>query len=237
MKAILLNLIELQRIDNRIFELVELRGDLPFKVQNLQENIEKLTEENSEKSSRISELESELRGITSRMEDNTIKLKHYKDQLYLVTTNKEYDALLSEIDTMKNSVIESENKIIEFEQEKTELQELVKSNELKIESSSEDLKNSKEELSKSLSETEVEEKDLTKRRKGFISKIDANYLANYEKLKEARDGIAVSPISRSSCGSCYNFLPPQSIIEIKRNNNLINCPSCGVFLFWEEEEE
>jgi len=196
MKIVLHNLIELQRIDNRLYELEELRGDLPFQVKNLEDQINSLSKENTEKSDKIIELDSDLRKINSSTDDNQVKLKHYKDQLYLVTTNKEYDALLSEIDTMKNNIQESEENIIKFEEEKTELTDLIKRNELKIESFAENLKNSKEELNKSLSDTEAEERELSQRRTEFAKKIDTNYINNYEKVKVAREGIAVSPISR-----------------------------------------
>jgi len=235
MNEILKQLIELQGVDSRILEIEEMKGDLPEKVQLISEKSESITKENADSNNRLEEIEKELRSLNGDTGDNTNKLKKYKEQLYLVTSNKEYDALLHEIDTIKMTISDSETKILLLEDEKSQLEETVKSNELKLEDMSVVQEKQKKELTEAISKTKSEENKLMKARQGFIKGINPQYLSNYERYRKARSGHGIVSVTRNSCGHCYYRLPAQTIVEIKGREKIINCPSCGIYLFWEEE--
>ena len=91
-------LIELQKIDSRLLSIEELRGDLPITVENLTQNLEKTKEAQKDIENRMEEIVSEIKKKTNEIEDLSVKLKKIQDQLYLVKSNKEYDALNFEID-------------------------------------------------------------------------------------------------------------------------------------------
>ena len=85
-----------------------------------------------------------------------------------------------------------------------------------------------------MKETKSEEKELFTSRKSTLDKVDQKYYRAYEKIRGAHDGISVVNIHSSSCGNCYSQLPPQIVIEIKSNNNIINCQICSSFLYWDK---
>jgi len=237
MKDTLNQLIKLQEIDSRLLEINELKGDLPVKVEEQEIEVTQYAEENTVKTERIQEIDQECRKRSSDIDDYSAKLGKYRDQLYLVTSNKEYDALNTEIDHMKQTISGSETVLLELEEEKIQLEELLKSNSNKIETIGEALKKNKEELESALSETDSEEKKLLKSRKNSISKIDKRYFNTYERIRSARDGVAMISITRKACGSCYSQLPQQTLIEIKQNDRMFNCAICGTFLFWDGAED
>ena len=41
-------------------------------------------------------------------------------------------------------------------------------------------------------------------------------MQRYDKISEARNGLAVVPISGTGCGGCGAFVPPQIISEVKQ---------------------
>ena len=88
------NLIELQGIDTKLNDLNDLLGDLPSKVQGLndQEESIKATLENNK--DRLKELEVELHKGEVTVSQLQGKINTLKDQLFLVTNNKQYDALM-----------------------------------------------------------------------------------------------------------------------------------------------
>jgi hypothetical protein len=237
MKETLNQLIELQNIDCRLFEINELKGDLPEKVLNQENELNTYKTENEIKDARLLEIEHVSRKRTAEVEDFNVKLTKYKDQLYLVTSNKEYDALNSEIDNVKKVISESETIILDGEEEKNTLNELIKSNSNKIETVTLTLEENKTELETALSETQAEEKKLLKSRSGLVKSIDVRYLTSYERLMSSRDGAGMVSMLKSACGSCYTKLPPQMVIEVKENTKIISCPSCSIFLFWDGIEE
>ena len=235
MKETMQQLIELQSIDKRLSEINELKGDLPIKVQNQEKELSDYINQNEVKDLRIKELDQISRKLNAEVEDFNIKLEKYKEQLYLVTSNKEYDALNTEIDNIKKSIADSELTILNDEEEKNELNEIIKSNSQKIESVTNALVQNKSELEKALSNTNAEEKKLNTNRDLLIKNIDVRYLGSYNRL-HSRNGTGMVSMIKSSCGSCYTNLPPQTVIEVKENDKIISCPSCGIFLFWDGEE-
>lgn len=237
MKETLNQLIELQEIDCRLHEINELKGDLPEKVLDQENELTIYKNENETKDARVQEIETVSRKRTAEVEDFNVKLTKYKDQLYLVTSNKEYDALNTEIDNMKKAISESETIILTGEEEKNTLNEVIKSNSNKIETVTLTLAENKSELETALSETQAEEKKLLKSRTGLVKDIDTRYLGVYERLMSSRDGAGLVSMIKSTCGSCYTKLPPQMVIEVKENSKIISCPSCSIFLFWDGTEE
>ena len=229
-------LIELQKIDSRLLEIEEIKGDLPRIVEKTKKLVVDLNESVSENNDNITEIEKKIRDLSAKINDSNEKLKKYKDQLYLVKSNKEYDALMLEIDHIKEFLDGVETNILELEDQKTDLEEKNKSNELDIKSNEEYLNESTLELEDAMSSTKIEEEKLNLQRTDLIKNIDNNYISSYDRLRGARQGNGVVALNRGACGNCFNQLPPQFIIEVKQNNSIKNCDSCGVFLYYELEE-
>ena len=157
MQATLNQLIKLQKIDSRLLEIEEIKGDLPEKVDQKKTLVQQLTSEIVTSTERISEIEKEVRELTTRADDSESKLKKYKEQLYLVSSNKEYDALMSEIDQMKEFLNGVETQILEIEEEKSQLEEKIKLDELNIITSQEELEMNELELEDAMSNSKSEE--------------------------------------------------------------------------------
>ena len=95
----------------------------------------------------------------------------------------------------------------------------------------------KVELNSAMAETKNEKTELEKNRLVLFENIEPIKLNAYETIKNNRDGVGMESIIGKACGGCYSQLPPQTIIEIKKNINIINCPSCSIMLFWDGAEE
>ena len=237
MNQTLEQLIKLQEIDHRLLEIRELMGDLPSTVKSQEEELADLENENKEKKQRLDEIDKEARHLEREIEDLNSKMTKHKDQLYLVKSNKEYDSLNNEIDHMKANISEFEEQLINIVDEKEKLEELMKLNSNKIETISELLSSNKVELNSAMAETKNEKAELEKNRSILFSSIEPIKLNDYEKIRENRDGTGMESIIGQACGGCYSQLPPQTIIEIKKNINIMNCPNCSILLFWDGVEE
>tara|TARA_Y100001970_G_C13981878_1_gene723610 strand:+ start:72 stop:788 length:717 start_codon:yes stop_codon:yes gene_type:complete len=229
-------LISLQDVDSKIIEINSMAGDLPERVESKEKKINDLNLEIQNKNSKIEELEKEIRKLNAENEDSQIKLDKHKSQLFLVKSNKEYDALNEEIDYLKTSLSESEDKFLSLETEKDELSDAKKIDETEIESLKEKLIKEQELLNKTMSDSELELNSLNTKRKGIVKDISDNHLSLYNKLKDAL-GMGIAPLNGGCCGNCFSMLPPQMVIEIKSNQIIHSCPSCSVMAFWREEME
>tara|TARA_B100000131_G_scaffold167077_1_gene161516 strand:+ start:564 stop:1274 length:711 start_codon:yes stop_codon:yes gene_type:complete len=236
MQETVTKLIALQKIDSRLLEIEEIKGDLPIIVEKTENLVNNLKDEVVNNLDAIKEIEKTIRELGFKVEDSNEKLKKYKDQLYLVKSNKEYDALMLEIDHIKEFLDGVETNILELEEKKSSFEEKNKSNEIDIESNQKRLDESTLELSNAMTSTKSEEDGLNNERDGLVKNIADNLISSYEQLRNARNGKAMVPINRGACGYCFNQLPPQFVIEVKQNNSIKNCDSCGVFLYYDLEE-
>jgi len=228
-------LIELQKIDSRLLSIEELRGDLPITVENLSKDLENVKEELEKNEARTEEISSNIKKQTNEIEDFSTKLKKLQDQLYLVKSNKEYDALNFEIDHLKESIAASENIILDLEQEKENIDEKNTNFRNEIDEASKLLNEKSTELESTMSKTEEEEAELNKTRIGVVDKIDIKFISTYDRLRKAKDGLGIMNILSNACGACYTQLPRQTVIEVKQSVDVISCPNCSTYLFFDEE--
>jgi len=228
-------LIELQKIDSRLLDIKELRGDLPNTVEKLAKDLEKTKTNLKSVEYRVEEITSEERKEANTIEDSTSKLKKIQDQLYLVKSNKEYDALNFEIDHLKDAIDKAENIIFNLEEEKETIDEKNKIVQLDLDNAIKILDEKSSELDVTMLKTEKEESELNKSRIKVIEKIENKFIATYNRLIKAKDGLGVMSILSNACGACYTQLPRQTVIEVKENINIITCPNCSTYLFFDEE--
>ena len=224
------HLIELQEIDSQLEDLNSLLGDLPKMVDdlNVQENsLASKIEEDKTRSKNIN-----LSLNKSETANKTIqgKIDKLTDQLFLVTNNKQYDALTLEIDHLKEKKEDHESQILEHIEENEELENRIIENEKLLDELKSDLDIRRKKLDVALSETADEKAALENSREKQISKIDSSTIKIYSKVILARSGVAVVPLSGDSCGGCGAALPIQMASEI-RSGKTHNCFNCGRFVY------
>ena len=223
-------LVELQDIDSQLEDLNSLLGDLPKMVDELNEKENSLKDR--VEADKVSLKEINLNNSKSEKVNSDIQEKVNKltDQLFLVTNNKQYDALTNEIEHLKEQKKENEELLISNLEEKETLEKNINENEASLEELKTDLDVRRNKLDEALSETADEKAALENSRKKQVTEIDDNMLLVYNKVISARSGLAVVPLSGNSCGGCGAALPLQMVSEI-RAGDLHNCQSCGRFVY------
>ena len=237
MNQTLEQLIKLQEIDHRLLEIKNIMGDLPSMVETQEKDVTAMRSDNEEKQSRITQIEKEMRHYEREIEGMNTKMVKYKEQLYLVKSNKEYDSLNHEIDHMKTNISDFETQLLNLIEEKEALEDTIKIKTDKIESITVSLSSNKRALQSAMAENQNEQKELEKRRSTLFKDIEPVELNAYERIRKGREGVGMVSIVGSSCGGCYSQLPPQTLIEIKKNVDIISCSSCSIMLFWDGAEE
>ena len=204
-------LIRLQNIDTKLKDLNDLLGDLPSKVEDLNNQEESTKNSILRKKSRSKELDLEINKTELEVTDLSGKIDKLKDQLFLVTNNKQYDALMAEIDHFKEQKTNSENELIELMEEKESTVESIGSMESELESLSENLNVRRKKLESVIEESAEEKNLLQKQRDQNIKDIDQNTLKIYDRVIAHRDGLAVVSLEGSACGDVGHICLRNSI--------------------------
>ena len=223
-------LVELQNIDTQLEDLNSLLGNLPKMVEELNKKENDLLgriEENKIKLKNINLNTNKSETSNSQIDEKINKLT---DQLFLVTNNKQYDALTNEIEHLQDQKSNHETDLLTYIEEKDIIEKEIDDDEKLCEELKEDLNNRRVKLEKAMSETAEEKEALEKSRNEKVSEIDENIIQIYTKVISARSGVAVVSLSGDSCGGCGAALPPQKASEV-RSGEPHRCDSCGRFLY------
>ena len=223
-------LVELQDIDSQLEDLNSLLGDLPKMVDEL--NAKENSLKDKVEADKVTLKEINLNSAKSENMNSDIqeKINKLTDQLFLVTNNKQYDALTNEIEHLKEQKKENEELLISNLEEKETLEKNINENEASLIELKTDLDVRRNKLDEALLETADEKAALENSRKKQVTEIDDSTMQVYNKVISARSGIAVVPLSGNSCGGCGAALPLQMVSEI-RAGDLHNCQNCGRFVY------
>ena len=226
------HLVELQDIDSRLDDLNGLLGDLPKMVEELNEQESRLISKLKEDKTRLKDINLSLKKSETANSEIQEKINKLTDQLFLVTNNKQYDALTNEIDHFKEQKDENDSHIISSMDEKEILEKSMNENETSLEDLKTDLGIRRKKLETALSETSEEKAALEKSREQQISKIDFSTIQIYTKVISARSGVAVVSLSGDACGGCGAALPIQMASEIRAAAaHTHRCDNCGRFVY------
>ena len=233
MKNKLRSMYLLQLLDTELDELRELRGDLPDSVRKLEATVNELQTKIDDSSAALKTGQMER----TRMEKDSLelltKIEKYKAQQLQVQNNKEYDALTHEIEMAEATILRYEEEIEMFAGEAEDIKTRRTEFEEELGTLSRELAEKTEELKTVMAVTAEEEQRLEKKRAEVLGEVNAGDLELYARIRNAK-GKAVAPIRRNACSGCFNIVPPQLILEIKKNNRMYVCEHCGRILVSEE---
>ncbi|MEE9225282.1 MAG: C4-type zinc ribbon domain-containing protein [Bacteroidota bacterium] len=224
----------LQQVDLKLDELEKLKGDLPSAVKDLQEKIAGLESQVKEqqdtiKSSRIERDKYDVDVAAIRE-----KSERYKAQQFQVRTNKQYDALTKEIDTAEATIAKLEREMDSLADKSRLSKEKMEALQGTLEETKKAVRERQHELDEVSKASEEEELQLNHEREKLVSRLERKDLIMYERIRKAKDGTAVVAVKRNACGGCFNFVPAQRILELRKNNRIFTCEHCARILVSDE---
>lgn len=224
----------LQQVDLGLDEVHDMKGDLPGIVDSLRNEV-------AEKSAKKKELEDLVKKSFAARDATDVdivtlkeKIDKYKAQQFEVKTNKQYDALAREVDTSQEKVVKLAKEMEQLEGRATAAKQDAEALGPQIEALQHELNERQVELNNVNLEHEEEELRLRHEREKIVVRITKPDLAQYERIRAAKEGKAVVPVKRNSCGGCFNRIPPQTLLELRRNENMLVCERCGRIIVSDE---
>lgn len=225
-------------MDKKVHELKLMKKDLPVRIQTLKEGIER------EKANldRVNQAIAETRAKIAENQDlgttEQTALTESSRRLEAISTNREYDAVHSEIATHKKNIDVSQANVLHYQQV---LENLLKEAETVEAEYKQVLEVNEPELAKLTEELNgIEDRVAEEQAKGEAprSRINKRVLSVYDRVVARRGNpnvIAAINRDQRACLVCNRTQTPQRIIEISKKNALLTCESCGSILIWKED--
>lgn len=227
-------LIYLHEIDLQIKDIQEKLKILPQKIAELEKSLQSFLKSIENKKQQIEDNQKTRKKLELETEALQDKKNKYREQIKLIKTNKEYTALLQEINIQDNAIRAVEDEILDNMESAENLQNELKniqidfnSEKVNIQKDTDTLMKAKEELEKQIALKNEERNQITEH-------IPANLLNLYTNTASHRNGIAMAEIRDEICLSCFVRLRPQLCENIKKQQELFLCESCRRILYSKE---
>ena len=224
-------LYDLQLIDSRIDEIVNVRGELPLEVEDLENEIAGLNTNSDKIKSEIEDSDKQISEQKLVIENAKELLKKYEEKLKNVRNNREYNSIVKEQEYQDLESQLAEKKINELKahiEQKKERLALVTE---KLDERNAHLKSKKSELDAILKETHKEEDLLQKKSSEFEKGIEEHLITSYKRIRgSVRNGLAIVSVERGASGGSYFSIPPQIQLEIASRNKIITDEHSGRIL-------
>ena len=145
------------------------------------------------------------------LEDNQVKRQKFEGQLYQVKTNKEYSAVLTEIEEVKQQKSRIEEEILTLMERQERLAGEIKDAEGRLQTAESEGAGTEKTLRERLAAVETELGGVKSERAGVARGLPANVLADYDRLLRARAGLAIVPVLKPNlCGACRMTVTPHA---------------------------
>lgn len=230
MEADLDRLIRLQQTDTFVENARRRIEDHPQLVGALDSRLAAATADLDAAKARLAENQAARRSVEKDLAMIQGRLSKFKEQLMEVKTNKEYTAMLKEIDVAQHEVGLLEEKILERMLEADDLSRRQKEAEAKLAADKSEIGVDRKRIEQETEQLRGELTEALVRRERIAAEVSPAVLATYETVR-GRRGTAVVEVRAGYCSACHVRLRPQIANELRRNERLFQCESCQRLLF------
>jgi uncharacterized protein len=231
--AQLKTLIDLQGVDTRIAAHEAEAARLPKEIAAIHAAIDSAKKDVDAGKTRLDAAKKDQRTREKDLEVVQAKRSKTEGRLYEVKTNKEYSAVLAEIEEIKQEKGRVEEEILLLMESQERLTADIKDAEGRFKAREAQGKQEESALQEKLSAVEADLALVRAERAELTRQLPVPVLADYDKLLKARGGLALAQVTKPNlCGGCRMTVTPQRLQELRAQSALLPCESCGRYLYW-----
>ena len=227
-------LVRLQRVYDAIAESIAERNSPPTEIRELQAANRLRHEELEAFERQMASHREEITEVRRKQAEWEIELEHFQKQKSMVSNEREFTAVISEIDYATKAIDETSKRRQELEtaieQLKTEI-ETRRNERPEAETAHvavvEAWEQRKAELLKRVHE-------LSEQAKVIEADIQPKHRARFMRLLESKQGRAMSEVIEGSCSLCHFSLRPHLQQRVRRCEEIIDCEHCHRILYSSE---
>jgi predicted nucleic acid-binding Zn-ribbon protein len=227
-------ILALQSADREIARLTQEIAALPKKVAVIEEKLAKSKAQVERARGALKAGEGARRKYEGEIQSLQQKISKYREQSLDVKTNDQYKALLHEISFAEKSIRDFEDKILETMVDAESQEKVARAAEQELKAETAEIEKEKAEVRARTAQDEKELNEWRTRRSELRSGINPDVLNQYDRVLKLR-GSGVAEVREQKCLACHVMLRPQTYNEVRTNEQVIQCDSCGRILIYAGE--
>ncbi len=223
-------LISIAKIDADLNAFRTESAALPGKIEKIDRNIQAIEKMITEAETHLEEMQKEKRFTEQGLEDSLVKINKLKVQLMSVQNNKEYTAMNHEIEHLEKGIDTKEERLLILMDELD--QQVGQTGDFRTGKDGEKslLVAEKETLEGRLSEIAENMTRLENEKPKLLNELDPQLKKRYDRILAKLHDYAVTNVVGEVCQGCFSRIPPQFVLEVKKNDQIILCQACGRIL-------
>jgi uncharacterized protein len=230
-------LVQYQILEDKKAKLVRSSEETPRRIDEIEKEFEnfesiylgKKAEHEQAKSSHHS-LEKEISDLDSKVRRSRVRLGEIKN-------NKEYQAVLKEIEDQQKEISEKEDSALGLMETIDHLGKELKVLAKEVEQRKKKMEEDKQELQGEAEKLRERLDDIEALQEKVRGKLEPDIWKRSEVLLQKQAGVAVAPVEGGVCQVCHLNIPPQKFIELQRDESIMQCPHCHRFIYWPGHDE
>ena len=236
MNADLERLIQLQDADQQIARLNEEIAALPRRVAGIESKLAATKSQLEKARTALTATQADRRRLEGQIQSEQQKISKYRDQSLAVKTNEQYRALLQEIQFAEAEIRGHEDKILEGMLAAESQEKQIKAAEADLKAETAEIEKEKSDARTRTAEDEKQLDEWNGKRNAHRQAISPEPLRHYDRVLKLR-GSAIAEAREQICQACNVMLRPQTFNELRSNEHIIACDSCGRILYYDPAHE
>ena len=225
-------LLELQRADAEIARLNAEIASLPKKVAAIEAKLAGSKAEVEQARAALKNNESARRKHEGEIQALQQKISKYRDQQLEVKTNDQYKALTHEITHAENEIRGLEDKILDAMVDTEAQEKKLKAAEADLKEETAEIQKEQAEVRARTAEDEKQLADWNGQRDRLRAGISGDVLPHYDRVVKLR-GTGIAEVhDDQKCTACYVMVRPQKFNDLRTNQQVLTCDSCGRILVY-----
>jgi predicted nucleic acid-binding Zn-ribbon protein len=225
---------DLQGLDSRIAGLEKKLEAIPVRLQAIRETQEQATAAVEAQRTRLAGARKELRAREKDLEQNASEKAKRDAKLYEVKTNKEYSAVLAEIETLKVEKGRVEEEILALMETQERMTREIAEAEGRLKRQTEEARAQQAAATEELRALEADVALVRAERESLAKDVPRDSMAQYSRLLKGRGGLAVAVVGANGiCTGCRLTVTPQRFNELRQSTQILTCENCGRILYYQ----
>jgi uncharacterized protein len=213
---------EKRKVPLEVADLKALFEEREAKFLSAQQEFEQLRKDRREKEREI--------------EEEREKVERAKAKLMSIKTNKEYYAMLKEIEGTKRANTAREDELLAILARYEEAEKRLAEFQAEVEEVSGRYRERMVDVEAKMASFDKDIAVLTAKRAEVAGRLEAGLARRFVMIFDRRDGLAIIPARNQSCTGCHMNLSPQLFNLLQRDDRIHTCPNCNRILYYEAPE-
>ena len=229
-------LIDLQEVMGQARRLDEEKQKIPLEVADLKSLFEEREASFLAAEQEFETLKQQRREKEREIEEERDKVERAKAKLMAIKTNKEYYAMLKEIEGTRRTNVAREEELLSLLARYEDAEKRLSERKADLDEVSKRYQERMVDIEARMGAFDEDIGKLDARRRQVSNRLEPALVRRFEMIFERRDGLAVVAARNYSCMGCHMNIAPQLFNMLQREDRIHTCPNCNRVLYYEAME-